>query len=48
MKMSYTIKMILRNWNRNLLSTVISLLSLTVGLACAIVLILYEIGRAHV
>lgn len=45
MKLSYTIKMTLRNWNRNRLSTVISLLSLTVGLACATVLILYVLGE---
>lgn len=45
MKISYAARMIWRNWKRNLLSTVISLVSLTTGLACATLLILYVLGE---
>lgn len=45
MKISCTIKMIGRNWVRNLLSTAISVVSLTVGLVCTTTLTLYVLDE---
>ncbi len=45
MNLLYSLKMILRSWMRSPLSTAISLVSLTVGLACSTVLILYTLDQ---
>lgn len=46
--MLYSLKMILRSWGRNLLSTTISIVSLTVGLACSLTLLLYVLDEHKV
>lgn len=43
--MFYSLKMILRSWMRNALSTTISIVSLTVGLACSLTLLLYVLDE---
>ncbi|MEG1648251.1 MAG: FtsX-like permease family protein [Rikenellaceae bacterium] len=42
------LKMIIRSWQRSLLSTLISLVSLTLGLVCSTILILFVIGEYDV
>lgn len=42
------LKMILRSWMRNPLSTVISIVSLTVGMICSTMLVLFAIGEYRV
>lgn len=42
------LKMILRSWMRNPLSTVISIVSLTVGMVCSTMLVLFAIGEYRV
>ncbi len=48
MNLLYSLKMILRSWLRSPLSTAISLVSLTVGLACSTVLIMYVLGEYRI
>lgn len=43
--MLYSIKMILRSWKRNALSSAISTISLTVGLTCSLTLLLYVLNE---